>query len=86
MKDLRAKLKKCQPYFIERDLLPKLYFKEDENNTEFWIFKYAFIRRLTDVSIGIRLGYTKQNIHYKIKGILQSNQSLMEEFLCNLKV
>ena len=86
MKDLRAKLKKCQPYFIERDLLPKLYFKEDENNTEFWIFKYAFIRRLTDVSIGIRLGCTKQNIHYKIKGILQSNQSLIEEFLCNLKV
>lgn len=83
MKDLRAKLKKCQPYFIERDLLPNLYFKEDENDTEYWIFKYAFIRRLTDVSISIRLGYTKQNIHYKIKGILQANQALIEEFFNN---
>lgn len=81
MKDLRTRLKKCQPYFVERDLLPKLYFREDKDNIEFWIFKYAFITRLTDVSIGIRLGYTKQNIHYKLKSILQANQALIEEFL-----
>ena len=83
MNETKSKLKKCQPYFIERDLLPNLYFKEDENDTEYWIFKYAFIRRLTDVSISIRLVYTKQNIHYKIKGTLQANQALIEEFLNN---
>ena len=81
MKDLRARLKKCQPYYIERDLLPTLYFREDEKDIEFWIFKYAFIRRLTDVSISIRLGYTRQNIHYKLKSILKANKSLIEEFL-----
>lgn len=78
---IRNKLKKCQPYFIERDLLPRLYFKEDAEEKEYWTFKYAFIRRLSDVSIGVRLGYTKQNIHYILKKILQANYAIIEEFL-----
>ena len=78
---IKSKLKKCQPYFIEKDLLPKLYFKEDIEEKEYWAFKYAFIRRLSDVSIGIRLGYTKQNIHYIIKNILQTNYSIIINFI-----
>lgn len=78
---IRNKLKKCQPYFIEKDLLPQLYFREDIEEKEYWVFKYAFIRRLSDVSIGVRLGYTKQNIHYIIKKILQANYSIIENFI-----
>lgn len=59
MNEIRLKLKKCQPYFIEHDLLPKIYFKEDKNNTEYWIFFYSFIRRLSDEAIGARLGYSR---------------------------
>lgn len=79
--EIKSKLKKCQPYFIEKDLLPQLYFKEDIEEKEYWIFVYAFIRRLSDVSIGIRLGYTNQNIHYIIKNIISSNYSIIEKFL-----
>lgn len=83
MKEIRTKLKKCQPYFIERDLLPKLYFREDENNTEYWIFKYYFITQLTQLSISIRLDYSKQNINYLLHRILKRNHALIEEFLDN---
>lgn len=78
---IKNKLKKCQPYLIERDLLPKLYFKEDKDEKEYWVFKYAFIRRLTDVSIGVRLGYTSQNIYYIIKNIIQANREIIIQFL-----
>lgn len=82
IKDLRSRLKKCQPYHIEHDLLPKLYFKEDENNTEKWIFKYAFIYRHTDETISIRLNYySRQAINRKMQNILESNRTLIEEFL-----
>lgn len=84
--EIKNKLKKCQPYFIEKDLLPKLYFKEDIEEKEYWTFKYAFIRRLTDVSIGVRLGYTKQNIHYIIKNILQANYTLIDDFIKTQKI
>ena len=30
-KIIRNKLKKCQPYFVEKELLPLMYFKEDKN-------------------------------------------------------
>lgn len=81
MREIKNRLKKCQPYFIEKDLFPKLYFNEERLEQEKWIFKYSFIRHLTDVSISIRLGYTRQNIHYIIKNILRSNQAIIEEFL-----
>ena len=80
---IKNKLKKCQPYLIERDLLPNLYFKEDVEEKEYWSFKYAFVRRLSDVSIGVRLGYTKQNIHYIIKNIIQANYSIIMDFILN---
>lgn len=83
---LKNKLKKCQPYFIEKDLLPKMYFKEDAQEKEYWVFVYAFIRRLSDVSISIRLGYTNQNIHYIIKNILKANYFLIENFLETQKI
>lgn len=81
MKKIKSRLKQCQPYFIEKDLLPKLYFNEEREEQEKWIFKYSFIRHLSDVSIGIRLGYTSQNIYYITKSILKANQSLIEDFL-----
>lgn len=81
MENLRSRLKDCQPYFIEKDLLPKLYFKEDENNTEYWIFRYSFITRLNTLAIGVRLGYTRQHILTKLKQIIKANKSLIENFL-----
>lgn len=81
MNDIKRKLKKCQPYLIEKDLLPNMYFKGDIEDKEYWVFKYAFIRRLSDVAIGIRLGYTNQNIHYILKNILSYNKKVIELFL-----
>ena len=83
LKDIKNKLKQCQPYFIEKDLLPTLYFNEEYKEQEYWSFVYAFLRRLTDTSIGIRLGYTSQNIHYIIKRIIKSNESIIINFLHN---
>lgn len=90
-KIIRNKLKRCQPYFIKKDLLPNLFFKEEESNildeygnkkeTEYWIFFYAFVRRLSDVSIGVRLGYTQQWINKKITKIILNNYYLIEQFL-----
>lgn len=84
MKEIRTKLKQTQPYFIERDLLPKLYFKEDDNDTEYWIFKYSFIRHLSDLSIGIRLGYSRQHILRLTYKIIKNNHALITEFLNNM--
>ena len=81
MLNLRSKLKGCQPYFIEKDLLPTLYFKEDENDTEYWIFKYCFITRLSDLAIGVRLGYSRQQIYNKTQSIISANKTLIENFL-----
>ena len=78
---IKNKLKKCQPYFIEKDLLPNMYFKEDMEEKEYWAFKYAFIRKLSDVSIGVRLGYTSQNIYYILKNIIKANKEVIEQFL-----
>ena len=81
MNEIRIKLKKCQPYFVEHELLPKMYFKEDENNTEYWIFFYSFIRHLSDEAIGIRLGYSRQHILVLTKKILRNNLTMVLEFL-----
>lgn len=90
-KEVRNKLKKCQPYLIQRDLLPNLFFKEEDNDlldeygnkkeTEYWIFFYAFVRQLTDSAIGIRLGYTPQGINKRIIKIIKNNYCLIENFL-----
>lgn len=81
MRELKNRLKKCQPYYIEKELLPNLFFCEEREEQEKWIFIYSFIRRLTDTSIGIRLGYTSSNIHYITKNILEANEDLINEFL-----
>lgn len=93
--EIKNKLKKSQPYLIQRDLLPKMFFKEDRvkretlhnelvsKETEYWIFFYSFIRKLPDVSIGVRLNYTPQNIHKKTLSIIKNNLFLIEDFLKN---
>jgi len=95
-KIIRNKLKKCQPYFVEKELLPLMYFKEDKNElidnnqerkeTEYWIFYYSFIRKLTDEAIGVRLGYTQQGINKRALAIIGANFSLIEKFLSDPKV
>ena len=84
--DIRSKLKKCQPYFIEKDgLIDRLYLSEEINtegqNIEKWIFFYAFVRKLSDTAIGIRMGYTRQTIYLRTKKIIERNLYIIEEFL-----
>lgn len=83
MRELRNRLKQEQSYLIEKDLIPKLYFKEDKENTEYWVFFYAFVRKLTDLSISVRLGYSQQAISKKVHKILKNNKTLIETFLDN---
>lgn len=80
-KRIKSRLKKAQPYFIEKDLLPQLYFNEEYEETERWVFVYTFLRRLTDTSIGIRLDYSSANIHYITKRIINTNKNIIEDFL-----
>jgi hypothetical protein len=91
---LKNKLINCEPYLIERDLLPKLYFKEEEcdkfldcygnkREVEYWIFKYIFIRGVTEDYIAVRLDYSQQTISYRLRKIIERNKTLIEEFLVN---
>ena len=81
----RTRLKKCQPYFIEKELIDKLYLSDEVNaegqKIEYWIFFFAFIRRLSDTAIGIRLGYTRQGIFLRTNKIIEKNLYLIEKFL-----
>lgn len=88
----KNKLKQCQPYFIEKDLIPKLYFKDEkfngryddygnEKDTDYWIFYYTFIRKLTAQSIGIRLNFTRQNVSKRLLQIISANKFLIDNFL-----
>lgn len=85
MKKYRTILKNTEPYYIERDLFDKLFFMEDEKDTEYWIFKYAFLRRLSDEAIGIRLDYDTTTIYRKTLKIIKNNYRLIKEFLDNLQ-
>ena len=87
MRDLRSKLKSCQPYLIQRDLYPKLFFRDDGRYTEKLIFKYAFIDRFRDEQISVKLDYySRQGINKKLHQILDANKYLIEEFLNNQNV
>lgn len=90
--ELKRALAKCQPYFIEKELLPRMYFREEMNeritdcygnkkDVEYWIFYYTFIRRLTQTCIGVRLDFSQQNIHKRLMSILKANSFLIENFL-----
>lgn len=79
--NLRKELKRVQPYYIETCLLPKMYFNEDEHDTEYWIFVYAFLRGLSDQSIGVRLGYSRQHILKWTKKIIERNHDLIFDFI-----
>ena len=81
MTSLRNKLKECEPYHIQYDLLPKLYFKEDKEEIEYWVFFYHFVRQLNYRAIGTRLGFDHSTIAYKMNKILQTNNSIIEEFI-----
>lgn len=77
---LKNKLKDCQPYHIEKDLIPQLYFKEDKDNTYYWIFFYAYVRKLNTTSIGVRCGYERHTIARKLTYIVKTNKTLINEF------
>lgn len=81
MEDLRSRLKNCQPYWIEKELLPNLYFVPSENDIEYWIFKYYFVTRLNTLAIGVRVGYTRQHVLSKLKDIIRNNEELIKQFL-----
>ena len=63
---------------IEKELLPELFFK---NETEQWIFFYAFCRRLNDEAIGVRVYLDKTNIYRKELQIIENNLSKITHFL-----
>lgn len=90
--ELKRALAKCQPYFIEKELLPRMYFREEMNeritdcygnkkDVEYWIFYYTFIRKLTQTCIGVRLNYTQQYIFQRLMEIMKNNSFLIENFL-----
>ena len=86
MNEIKNKLKKCQSYFIEKDLMPKLYLKDD-NDIEYWIFFYSFVRKLSDKAIGIRLGYyTSQAINKRCTKIINNNKAIITDFLLSQTV
>lgn len=81
MKNIRKNLKDCEPYFIQYNLLSKLYFKEDKEEIEYWIFFYYFIRKLNYRAIGARLGYDHSTIAYKLNKILVRNKTIIKNFI-----
>lgn len=82
MNELRSNLRKCQPYFIEKDLMPQLYLKEDEKKTEHWIFKYYFCYHLPDITIAMRTDlYTRSVVTRRLNKILERNRAIIENFI-----
>ena len=77
-KEIRTKLKKSEPYRIEKELLPKLFFK---NETEQFIFFYAFYRRLNEEAIGVRVHLDKTIVYRKELQIIKNNLSTITHFL-----
>ena len=81
-KQIRKLLKEAEPARIKLDLLPEIWFKEDEKETEYWIFFYAFCYRFSDDMISQRLGYyTKKHVYNKTLKIIQNNYTLISRFL-----
>lgn len=81
--NIRRSLRECEPYFIEFELIPKIYFNDDNDKekTNYWIFFYYFVRKLSYLAIGIRLGYEANTIHYKLKNILKANKNIIQNFI-----
>lgn len=81
MNNIRQNLRECEPYRIQFELLPKIYFKEDIKEIEYWIFFYYFVRKLNYRAIGVRLGFDHSTIAYKLIKILKSNNTLITTFI-----
>lgn len=81
IKEARINLFKIEPYFIEKELLPILYFKEDKQEKEYWIFFYRYIRKLSDEAIGVRLGYERKTVYNKTLKIIENNFFIISRFL-----
>lgn len=84
IKEIRIRLKDVEPRFIEKKLLPEIYFKEDEKNTEYWVFFYRYVRKLGDETIGVRLGYERKSIYNICLRIIKNNLTTITEFLHKL--
>ena len=80
---IRRSLRECEPYFIEFELIPQIYFNDNDNEekTNYWVFFYYFVRKLSYLAIGVRLGYRENTIHYKLKNILKANKTIIQNFI-----
>ena len=81
--NIRRSLRECEPYFIEFELIPQIYFNDNDNEekTNYWVFFYYFVRKLSYLAIGVRLGYEDNTIHYKLKNILKANKTIIQHFI-----
>lgn len=87
MKELRKRLKHTEPYQIRDKLIPELYFKDSENNIEYWVFYYNFVTRLSDAAIGVRLGnYDRHRIYKICIQVIENNYTIIADFLNNYKL
>ena len=77
-KQVRSLLKHSEPYKIEKELLPNLFLKDDR---EYWIFLYAFCRRLSDETIGVRLYSSRTQIYRITLNIINNNYTEITKFL-----
>lgn len=81
-KEIRKQLKKAQPSLLRQYLIPKLWFKEDDKQTEYWIFYYAFFYRFSDDMISQRLGYYQPKQIYNITlKIIENNYTEITNYL-----
>lgn len=81
-KIIRKLLKESEPALIKLELLPELWFKEDEKETEYWIFFYAFCYRFSDDMISQRLGYyTRKHVYNRTLKIIKNNYTVISRFL-----
>lgn len=80
-KEIRSKLKNYQPYYIEKELMPFLYYKEATKELEYWVFLYSFVRKLSDEAIGVRLGYNRKSVYNMALRIIENNLDLIVKFL-----
>lgn len=75
---IRILLKNVEPYKIEQELYPNLFYKTEIDK---WIFFYSFCRRLNDISIGYRVGLERSQVYRRTITIIKDNLTCIIKFL-----